>query len=270
MGRDDTLMLPLGVGSPLTEGRKPEEGRGIVLELMDNGGKVELGRRVMVELRVELMDSGGKVELGRRVIVELMVELMDNGGNVELGRRVMVELMVELMDSGGKVELGRRVMVEFNDNVGNPEATEVLRFPGIEENPELGRVVKLAFADGSGKPELGAVIVGRRVVVLAEIVGLILGTERLVRLEKVGAMVGRVPDEGKVFERDSVVLGLGKGADGLELREPTMLETGDVTAGAVIKGGVGTTELVDNLVVGAPREPCRVRSSVVVPVVTYT
>ena len=70
MGRDDTLMLPLGVGSPLTEGRKPEEGRGIVLELMDNGGKVELGRRVMVELSEEFRESGAKVELCISGIVE--------------------------------------------------------------------------------------------------------------------------------------------------------------------------------------------------------
>ncbi|KAL9035130.1 MAG: hypothetical protein Q9180_005026 [Flavoplaca navasiana] len=152
--------------------------------------------------------------------------------------------------------------------VGKPvEAREVLRFPaGNDGNPELGRVVRLAFKEFEGKLELGAVIVGKRVVELTEIVGVRLGTEKLVKLN-VGAIVC---DEAKVFERDNEALELGKGGKTLELRDPTVLKpvpTAEVTVGAVVKGGVGTTETVDVLVIGAGG-PCRVKTEVVVPVVT--
>lgn len=169
------------------------------------------------------------------------------------------------MDTVGSPTEGR---VEVTVTVGKPvEAREVLRFPaGNDENPELGRVVRLAFAEFEGKLELGAVIVGKRVVELTEIVGVRLGTEKLVKLN-VGAIVG---DEATVFERDNEALELGKGGKTLELKEPTMLEpvpTAEVKIGAVVKGGVGTTGTVDVLVIGAGG-PCRVRTEVVVPVVT--
>ncbi|KAL8845462.1 MAG: hypothetical protein Q9176_000098, partial [Flavoplaca citrina] len=171
------------------------------------------------------------------------------------------------MDTVGSPEEGR---VEVTVTVGKPvEAREVLRFPaGNDENPELGRVVRLAFKEFEGKLELGAVIVGNRVVELTEIVGVRLGTEKLVKLN-VGAIVG---DEAKVLERDNEALELGKGGKTLELREPTMLEpvpTAEVKPGAVVKGGVGTTGTVEVLVIGAGG-PCRVRTEVVVPVVTKT
>lgn len=216
-------------------------------------------------------------EIGEPEVTRVELALIGFVGNPTVGSEDTLRLPLDVgspLTDDRKPEEGREVMVELNDNVGNPEeASEVLRFSGSDENPELGRVVKLAFAEGNGTPELGAVIVGRRVVALDEIVGVRLGTEKLVKLEKVGAIVGWVPDEAKVFERDSEVLELGKGGDALELREPTMLEPvpmADVTAGPVVKGGMGTTGIVDDLVVGADGKPCRVRSEVVVPVVTYT
>ena len=86
-------------------------------------------------------------------------------------------------------------------------------------------------------------------------------------------MVGRVPDEAKVLERDREVLKPGIDGEKLELRDPTMLDPvpiADVTDGALVEGGTGMTEMVDEVVVGAGGLPWRVRSWVVVPVVTNT
>ncbi|KAL8660094.1 MAG: hypothetical protein Q9226_000086 [Calogaya cf. arnoldii] len=206
---------------------KPEEGREVMLKLPDIVGKPDT---------VELPDIVGKPEESREEVLKLP-DTVGKPETVELLVIVGKPETVELLVIVGKPEEGREVILELKDAVGMPEeASEVLRFPaGYVENPELGRIVKLAFAEGIGRPELAPVIVGRRVVALAETVGVRLGTIEVVKL-KVEAMVGRVPDEANVFERVSEALELGKGGETLEPREPTMLEPvpmADVTTGAV-------------------------------------
>lgn len=137
-------------------------------------------------------------------------------------------------------------MLKFAD-VGKPVGpSERLRLPVV-----AGR-----------NPELGPATVGRRVVELTEFVGARLGAENVVIL-RVDAIVGRVPDDAKVLDKES---------DELELRieGKTMLgpvPIGAVTEGAVVRGGVGITEMVDRTET-VPGLPCRVRVWVVVPVVT--
>ncbi|KAL8909129.1 MAG: hypothetical protein Q9171_005196 [Xanthocarpia ochracea] len=219
------------------------------LEFPEGLGRPEVAR---VEL-VAFVDGSGRPDVGR----EDTFRFTDVGNPDE-----MIVGLVKFADGIGIPEVGREVMLELIDGLGKPEeASDVVLFPvGSGGNPELARVVKLVLA------------VGRRVVELTDIVGLRLGTEKLVIL-RVGAMVGRVPDEAKVLERDREVLKPGIDGEKLELRDPTMLEPvpiADVTDGTLVEGGTGVTEMVDEVVVGAGGLTWRVRSWVVVPVVTKT
>ncbi|KAL8736766.1 MAG: hypothetical protein Q9166_000132 [cf. Caloplaca sp. 2 TL-2023] len=228
----------------------------------------------LAELEVlEFADGTGKSpDVGR----EEMLRLVDGVGGPDVKDGVgipdvAVREVMRLFEGVGKLELGRRVMLELTDSVGKPDVTsEELRFPvGLGSNPELGRIVEVRLKVGTGgKTELGPVTVGKRVVELKETVGVRLKKEVKLR---VGAIVGRVPDEAKVFERDTNELKLGIEGETLEIREPTTLEpvpVGTVTDGIVVEGGMGMTETVDEIVVDGGGLPCRVRTWVVVPVVT--
>lgn len=119
-----------------------------------------------------------------------------------------------------------------------------------------------------GKPELGPVTGGRRVVELADMVGVRLGTEKEVRFE-VGAKVGRVPDEAKVLERVSDELKLGVGWEALGTLLVAVLSR-IVMVVLVVGSEVGMTETVEETVAvgGLPGLPALVRTRVLVPVVT--
>lgn len=104
---------------------------------------------------------------------------------------------------------------------------------------------------------------------MRDMLGIKLGTENEVRL-RVGAMVGRVPDEPKMVERESDVLRLALDGEILDLGVPTLLEPvlrGTVTDAFVLGIGVGITETVDETV-AVPGLPALVRIWVLVPEVT--
>ncbi|KAL8783783.1 MAG: hypothetical protein Q9213_004399 [Squamulea squamosa] len=251
---------------------------------MPEGARIEL---------VALVDAVGKPPVGLEDVLRLPISVGENDG------------LDEFADCIGNPEVGRGVILRFADDVGSPE---MLRFTDVGRKPELGRGVVLIFADSGGmlklgrgvilellvgdgklkeasdvrlpvvrggKPMLGRIdklvlVIDGRVVELMEAVTVRLGTKKLVPLN-VGAIVGRVPDEAKVLDRDREVLKLGIDGETREVREPTILEPvpiADVTDGTEVKGGTGLTIMVDEIVVGPGGLPCRVSSKVVVPVVT--
>ncbi|KAL8766435.1 MAG: hypothetical protein Q9209_006811 [Squamulea sp. 1 TL-2023] len=242
------------------------------LEFAEELGKPE-GTRIEP---VALVDAVGKPTVGREDVLRLPMNVRENDD------------LVEFADCVGNPEVGRGVILRLADGVGNPET---LRVTDVGRKPELGRGVMLLFIDRVGKLELGRGVTlalmdgdGKleeanevRLPVgsggkpeLGRVDKLVLDTERLVPLD-VGTMVGRVPDEAKVFDKDWEVLILGIDGETRELREPTILEPvpiADVTGGTVVKGGIGLTVIADEIVVSSGELPCRVSSWVVVPVVT--
>ncbi|KAL8921750.1 MAG: hypothetical protein Q9172_003868, partial [Xanthocarpia lactea] len=156
--------------------------------------------------------------------------------------------LVAFVNGSGRPDVGREDTVRFTDGVGNPDDMIVglVKFTDGIGIPEVGREVILELIDGLGKPEDAS---------------LRLGTEKLV-ISRVGAMVGRVPDEAKVLERDREVLKPRIDGEKLELRDPTMLEP--VPSADVVEGGTGVTKMVDEVVVGAGGLPWRLVGIIIV------
>ncbi|KAL8860573.1 MAG: hypothetical protein Q9178_002926 [Gyalolechia marmorata] len=181
---------------------------------------------------------------------ELLLEEIDGAVTVtnmvlKLAGYVGIQLVemeeLEFPEGLGRPEVARVELVAFGDGSGRPDVgrEDTVRFTDGVGNPDDIIVGLVEFADGSGIPE-----VGREVMLeLTDGLGLRLGTEKLVIL-RVGAMVGRVPDEAKVLERDREVLKPGIDGEKLELTDPTMLEpvpVADVTDGTLVEGGTGVT-----------------------------